>query len=242
MVVTETQGTGNASEAAGAELAASNDSRTDEQLVAAHVAGDREAFGELFRRHRDRLWSVALRTLRDAEDAADAVQDGMMRAYHAASGFRGDAAVGTWLHRIVVNVCLDRLRRRARLGAQTLLDEQRAADETAISDPIESGELRLTLRAALATLPEDQRAAVVLVDMEGYPVDEAARLLGVPTGTVKSRCARARAKLAPLLADLRAGNPRSERDVQTQTPTQSPPAPRAGRGRASSRRSGGGQR
>lgn len=239
MLVTGPQGAGNSPEVAHVGLTVSGDPRPDEALLLAHAAGDHEAFGELFRRHRDRLWSVALRTLRDAEDAADAVQDAMLRAYHAASGFRGDAAVGTWLHRIVVNVCLDRLRRRARLAMQEPLDEERVAGVAPASDPIESGELRLTLRAALATLPDDQRAAVVLVDMEGYPVEEAARLLGVPTGTVKSRCARARAKLVPLLAELREGNPRPGRDVQTSTPTQSPPAPRVGRGRSAGPRIGG---
>jgi RNA polymerase sigma-70 factor (ECF subfamily) len=181
------------------------------------VAGDREAFGELFRRHRDQLWSVAIRTIGDPEEAADAVQDAMMRAYRAADGFRGDAAVGTWLHRIVVNICLDRLRRRSRQVVALPLDEERVAGEHAAVDPVDpiaARELRLTLRAALATLPEDQRVAIVLVDMEGYSVDEASRLLGVPTGTVKSRCARARAKLVPLLADLRDGNPIPGGDVK----------------------------
>lgn len=239
MAVTEQQSPGGAAEAIRGDAPSSADPRADDALLAAHTAGDHEAFGELFRRHRDRLWSVAVRTLGDPEEAADAVQDAMVRAYHAAAGFRGDAAVGTWLHRIVVNICLDRLRRRGRQAMVLPLDEERAAAEGATTDPIEARELRLTLRAALATLPADQRAAVVLVDMEGYPVDEAARLLGVPTGTVKSRCARARAKLAPLLADLRGGNPTAERDVQTQTPPSAPPAPRAGRGRQDGPRSGG---
>src|SRR6267154_5649077 len=84
----------------------------DRELLARHAAGDPDAFGELFRRHRDRLWSVALRTLGDPEEAADALQDAMLSAYRAAGSFRGDAAVTTWLHRVVVNACLDRIRRR----------------------------------------------------------------------------------------------------------------------------------
>jgi len=77
----------------------------------------------LFTRHKDRLWAVAVRTLGDAEEAADALQDAMISAFRQASGFRGDSAVTTWLHRIVVNACLDRLRRRAARPAVTGLDE-----------------------------------------------------------------------------------------------------------------------
>ncbi len=86
---------------------------SDAELLRRHVAGDSDAFGELFRRHRDRLWAVALRTVCDPEEAADALQDAMISAFRRAADFRGDSAVTTWLHRIVVNACLDRLRRRA---------------------------------------------------------------------------------------------------------------------------------
>src|ERR1035438_1415116 len=86
---------------------------SDAELLRRHVAGDNEAFGELFRRHRDRLWAVALRTVCDPEEAADALQDAMVSAFRRAADFRGDSAVTTWLHRIVVNASLDRLRRPA---------------------------------------------------------------------------------------------------------------------------------
>src|SRR6516162_3979119 len=85
----------------------------DHELLRRHVAGDSEAFGELFRRHRDRLWAVALRTVCDPEDAADALQEAMISAFRRAGDFRGDSAVTTWLHRIVVNAAVDRLRRRS---------------------------------------------------------------------------------------------------------------------------------
>ena len=78
----------------------------------------------IFSRHRDRLWAVAIRTLGDPEEAADALQDAMISAFRRASSFRGDSAVTTWLHRIVVNACLDRLRRRAARPAATGADEQ----------------------------------------------------------------------------------------------------------------------
>ena len=86
---------------------------SDAELLRRHVTGDADAFGQLFLRHRDRLWAVALRTMGDADEAADALQDAMISAFRRAADFRGDSAVTTWLHRIVVNACLDRMRRRA---------------------------------------------------------------------------------------------------------------------------------
>src|SRR4051812_40041555 len=86
--------------------------RDDISLLRAHASGDPNAFTELVRRHRDRLWAVALRTLGDREEAADALQDALLSAFRAANNFRGESAVTTWMHRIVVNACLDRIRRR----------------------------------------------------------------------------------------------------------------------------------
>ncbi|GAA1958853.1 RNA polymerase sigma factor SigM [Catenulispora subtropica] len=178
----------------------------DRDLLARHAAGDGEAFGELFRRHRDRLWSVALRTLGDPEEAADALQDAMLSAYRAAGSFRGDSAVTTWLHRVVVNACLDRIRRRNSRPTVPLPEVETESARPAATDDIATTDLRLALASALATLPEEQRVALVLVDVEGYSVEETARVLGVASGTVKSRCARARAKLLPLLRHLRDGD------------------------------------
>src|SRR5512140_2000830 len=132
----------------------------DQELLRRHVAGDSEAFGELFRRHRDRLWAVALRTLCDPEEAADALQDAMVSAFRRAGDFRGESAVTTWLHRIVVNASLDRLRRRA---------------------------ARPAVKAPLPQLPPPQRAALVGVDVPGASVAVAAAILDTSPGTVKSR-------------------------------------------------------
>ncbi|MFD9402838.1 RNA polymerase sigma factor SigM [Streptomyces sp. NPDC060011] len=171
------------------------------------MGGDPDAFGELVRRHRDRLWAVALRTLGDREEAADAVQDALVSAYRAAHTFRGQSAVTTWLHRITVNACLDRARKTASRRTSPVDDTQRLEQllepHEPASAPAERNDLHRELIAALSTLPPDQRAALVLVDMQGYPVAEAARVLDVPTGTVKSRCARGRARLLPLLTHLR---------------------------------------
>jgi RNA polymerase sigma-70 factor (ECF subfamily) len=186
--------------------------RSDADLLAAHCAGDSEAFGELFRRHRDRMWAVALRTCGDREIAADAVQDGFLAAFRRADSFRGDAAVTTWLHRIIVNACLDRLRRRRLTTPLPDYDTIETADRR---DDHASTEAALDVRAALARLPEGQRVALVLVDMHGMGVAEAAEVLGVAEGTVKSRCARGRAALAELLGlDPRTGR-RSAAEVQS---------------------------
>ncbi|MFE9422445.1 RNA polymerase sigma factor SigM [Kitasatospora sp. NPDC006697] len=186
----------------------------DAELLARHLAGDRAAFGRLVARHRDRLWAVAVRTLGDREEAADALQDALVSALRSAHTFQGRSAVTTWLHRIVVNACLDRARRNAvrragSLDAPGSAEDDRPALDTLVppAEPAEAPVLRAELRrevtAALAELPPDQRAALVLVDMQAYPVAEAAELLGVPVGTVKSRCARGRARLLPLLRHLR---------------------------------------
>jgi RNA polymerase sigma-70 factor, ECF subfamily len=181
----------------------------DEGLLTLHVAGHADAFGELVRRHRDRLWAVALRTLGDREEAADAVQDALVSAYRAAHTFRGQSAVTTWLHRITVNACLDRARKAASRKTSPVNEterlEQLLEPHESAAAPAERNDLHRELLKALHTLPADQRAALVLVDMQGYPVAEAARILDVPTGTVKSRCARGRARLLPLLTHLRAG-------------------------------------
>ncbi|MEW2314154.1 RNA polymerase sigma factor SigM [Streptomyces bauhiniae] len=183
----------------------------DEELLARHVQGDPDAFGEIVRRHRDRLWAVALRTLGDREEAADAVQDALVSAYRAAHTFRGQSAVTTWLHRITVNACLDRIRKAASRKTAPVDDperlEQLLEPHESASAPAERNDLHRQLLEALGTLPAEQRAALVLVDMQGYPVAEAARVLDVPTGTVKSRCARGRARLLPLLTHLRPGAP-----------------------------------
>ena len=207
----------------------------DKALLSAHLAGDADAFGELVRRHRDRLWAVALRTLGNPDDAADAVQNALVSAYRGAASYRGDAAVTTWLHRIVVNACLDLLRRQKVRPTDPLPDDEsrHPADP---ADSIGARETALVVEQALATLPPEQRAAIVLVDIQGYPVEDAARMLDCPVGTVKSRCSRGRARLLPLLQHLR--NPDAGPAVPSETTAPAephgppvpaePPAPEGG--------------
>lgn len=208
-----------------------SDPRSDAELLAAHVAGDPDAFGVLFERHRDRLWAVALRTTHDPEEAADGLQDALISAYRNAGAFRGEAAVTTWLHRIVVNACLDRLRRRRARPTSPLPEENPESGANTLADPADplgALEVSMAVSAALANLGPDQRLALTLVDIQGFRVDEAADILGVPSGTIKSRCARGRAKLAVELAHLRptvapaepAGNPEGPPSVPLPRPIQ----------------------
>lgn len=193
--------------AAGYRNAMTDSARGDPELLRAHVAGDPDAFAELFRRHRDRLWAIALRTVGDREEAADALQDALLSAHRAAATFRGDSAVTTWLHRIVVNACLDRIRRRQARPTVPLPDgwsaEPGGYRGVEPAAPAPDHDTALVVRQALAGLPPEQRAALILVDVQGYPVAEVAVILGVAEGTVKSRCARGRAKLAMILGHLR---------------------------------------
>jgi RNA polymerase sigma-70 factor (ECF subfamily) len=218
---------------------------TDHALLQAHVDGDPEAFAILFRRHRDRLWAVALRTMGNPDDASDGLQDGMIAAYRRAGSFRGDAAVTTWLHRVVVNACLDRIRaakvRRAEPLPEDLDDVgdrgSLATSTTDAADPADLAvvdERRRMVLAALDQLPADQKAALILVDMEGYPVAEVAAMLDCAVGTVKSRCSRGRSRLATMLGVLRpggdpghsgAGNQQPLSTVRSAEPSRAPPDP-----------------
>jgi RNA polymerase sigma-70 factor (ECF subfamily) len=206
--------------------------RSDETLLRAHADGDQDAFAEILRRHRDRLWAVAVRTIGDREEAADALQDALLSAHRAAARFRGDSAVTTWLHRIVVNACLDRIRRRRAHPTVPLPD---GSGRTEPGDPHVGGveptapapdhDTALVVREALDRLPAEQRVALILVDVQGYSVAEVAQLMKVAEGTVKSRCARGRARLAVLLGHLRprsggtepgrSGNPQTGATVPT---------------------------
>jgi RNA polymerase sigma-70 factor (ECF subfamily) len=177
---------------------------SDADLLRRHVDGDPEAFATLVARHADRLWAVALATMRNPEDAADALQDAYLSAFRRADTFRGEAQVTTWLHRVVVNACLDRLRALKVRAAEPLPEDLDRDPDLGVTpdDPALASQQHRDVVRALSQLNPDQRAALVLVDMQGYSVEEAALVLGCAPGTVKSRCARGRARLVPLLADL----------------------------------------
>jgi RNA polymerase sigma-70 factor (ECF subfamily) len=171
---------------------------SDETLVRQAQRGDRAAFDELVRRHRDRVYAVALRLTRHPDDAEDALQETFISAYRGLGSFGSRARVSTWLYRIATNRALDVIARRK---ASTSLDTDEAPQVASMSDDYERAALRRALEQALARLPEEFRVAVVLSDVAGLTPTEAAEVLDVPVGTMKSRVFRARAQLAAMLRE-----------------------------------------
>lgn len=173
---------------------------TDAALVERYLRGDIAAFEELMRAHEDRVFAVCLRMLRDREAALDATQETFVTVFRKADRFAGRSAFGTWLYRVAVNTCYDHARRSRRHIAEPLPEGNDPAD-LASDDAFTSVELRPDLEAALAALPAEFRAAVVLADVEGLGLQTVAEALGVPVGTVKSRVFRGRKLLAEALGN-----------------------------------------
>lgn len=172
---------------------------TDHQLVTLHLTGDAHAFRSLAYRHHSYLWWLARRHSTSDEDAADSLQEAMLKAYQSLSTFRFDSQVRSWLHRIVVNACTDRLRRNKVRAAELLDEEQsnRLPDHRPCA--FAEQDTRMIIAAALQHLPVAQREAIIAVDIDGLSIADAARRLGVEPGTVKSRRGRARAALKEVL-------------------------------------------
>ena len=168
----------------------------DDPLAAAQ-AGDGDAFVALVRAHDHRLRRLAGRLLQDRSRVDDVLQEAYVKAFRAIGAFRADADLGTWLHRITYNCCIDELRRARRQPLQLAEPPERAA---AGSGPGRQVSVQVTVRRALAALPEDQRIAVLLVDGNELGFDAAAEVLGVPRGTVASRVSRGRQALRARLA------------------------------------------
>lgn len=161
------------------------------------------AFGEVVTRHAHRLHAVCLRVLGSHADAEEAVQETFVRLARAGEGFRGEAALSTWLYRVARNICVDRIRHEARRPHTPMADVTTAADagsdeETEAADArAEIGEVG----RALAQLDDDSRVVLLLVAVDGLSYAEAAEATGVAVGTVKSRVSRARVRLGELLAE-----------------------------------------
>lgn len=173
----------------------------DRDLIRRVAQGDRAAFTQLMARHEDMVFAVCLRMMRDREAALDASQETFLTLYRKADRYRGDAAVSTWLYRVTVNTCLDLLRKHRRRLSEPLPDHVDPADPAG-EDAYGSAEIRPSIETALAALPAEFRAAVILSDLEGRPLAEVAEILEVPVGTVKSRVFRARRLLAEQLGNL----------------------------------------
>jgi RNA polymerase sigma-70 factor (ECF subfamily) len=178
------------------------------ELLARVVNGDHDAFTALMRAHEDRVFSVCLRIMGDRERALDATQETFLTIFRKAGQFQGKSALGTWIYRIAVNRCYDELRKAKRERTDPLHDYVDPADPAA-DDELAAAGLRPGLRSALLSLPAEFRAAVVLSDIEGLSVAEAAEALGVPEGTVKSRVFRGRRMLA-----VRLGNQMGDESIK----------------------------
>lgn len=197
----------------------SADDRPDDELVAAARSGDRDALETLLERHHDRLAALCRRLCRDAGDAQDATQDALVAIVRGLDRFDGRSSFATWSHRIATNACLDELRRRSRRPvpadpgpSDELVDRgpHRSVDP---ADAALASDERRRLSAALEALPEEFREAVLLRDVADLDYREIGELLGLRPGTVRSRIARGRGRLAQLLGED-GGNQQDDVDVQ----------------------------
>ena len=171
----------------------------DEHLVRRYLDGDTNAFAILVYRHQTRVYNLCLRVIGDPDDAADAAQEAFLTALRKLGQFRGDAAFTTWMHRVTVNACYDLLRKQRRQPLLRLAtDEDRPESEPGPPIPDHADEVAGTRDAvaALASVPEEFRVALVLADIQDLPYEQIAKVLDVPIGTVKSRVHRGRVALA----------------------------------------------
>ena len=180
--------------------------RNELGLIERAARGDGAAFSDLMAVHEAKMYAVALRMCGNHEDAQDCLQDAMIRIYRAISGFKGQSSFSTWVYRITTNTCLDELRRR-KTRQNTSLDGLLDAGWSP-SDDMDTperhalaSERRREISRAIAELPEDMRAAIILRDVQGFAYDEIAEMLGANVGTIKSRISRGREKLREKLSE-----------------------------------------
>jgi RNA polymerase sigma-70 factor, ECF subfamily len=186
-------------------------SRPADLLVEAFRQGKAGAFDAIVLAHQDRVFTFSARMLSDREEALDVAQEVFLSAYRNIAGFRGEAALSTWLLKIAANRCLNRIRQRsARVARETRIPEPDDPREPPFQPPgreedrpdriAENRELGKVLERALERLDEDSRTLVLLADVEGLSYDEIAEVAGIPLGTVKSKLHRARLALRKMLA------------------------------------------
>jgi RNA polymerase sigma-70 factor (ECF subfamily) len=178
----------------GATLAVQGLTITDEELVARSMNGDADSFNQLVRRWERPIYALAYRVLGREEDARDVCQDTFLRAFRALSGFKGQAKFSSWLYRIALNLCRDWIRRQRRAPTVQMPEDVDAAELAAAEGPTESietlvarRELGRAVAVAMASLPEEQRTAIVLKEYHGLTFQEIADLQGCPLSTVKTR-------------------------------------------------------
>jgi RNA polymerase sigma-70 factor (ECF subfamily) len=192
-----------------ASLLASKDqpsvSADDHRLIAECLEGNTAAFGELVRRHQDRLYNTVYRLVENAEDALDVVQDSFLSAYQSLESFKGDALFFTWLYRIAINTAISHKRKKrvlariANRNGDMVIDPPDPSELSRPGHGLEVAEEEQKLHRALARLSSEHRAVLVMKDLEGQKYEEMALVLEVPIGTIRSRLHRARLELRELL-------------------------------------------
>ena len=186
--------------------------KSDEMLVRASQKGDMKAFEELVARHRDKVYARAFSMVRNEDSAIDLSQEAWVKAWQRLHQFQGEASFLTWMTRIVINLCLDQLRKQKRLRAESIeqLDEELGGVERQMpiitpnpTERLERGELRERIDRALAQLSYEHRTVLVLHEFQELEYKEIAKTMGCSIGTVMSRLFYARRKMAALLADMK---------------------------------------
>jgi RNA polymerase sigma-70 factor (ECF subfamily) len=187
-------------------------SADDQTLVRAARRGDMAAFEELVARHRDRVYARAYSMMRNEEEAVDLSQEAWVKGWQRLRQFQGESSFGTWMTRIIINLCLDQLRKQKRQRTESIeaMDEESGGVERQMpvvtANPtagLERAELRQRIDRALGQLSYEHRTVLVLHEFEEMEYKEIARTMGCSIGTVMSRLFYARRKLAVLLADLK---------------------------------------
>ena len=184
----------------------------DRSLVRAAREGDMTAYEELVARHRDKIYARAYSMMRNEDDATDLSQEAWVKGWQRLKQFQGESSFATWMTRIVINLCLDQLRRQKRRRAESIeeMDEESGGVERQMpvvtvnpTERLERGELRQRIDKALGQLSETHRTALVLCEFEEMEYKEIAKAMNCSIGTVMSRLFYARRKMAALLADLK---------------------------------------
>jgi RNA polymerase sigma-70 factor (ECF subfamily) len=184
----------------------------DEELVKAAQKGDMAAFEELVARHRDKIYARAFSMVRNEEDAVDLSQEAWVKGWQRLVQFQGDSSFATWMTRIVINLCLDQLRKQKRIKSESIdqMDEETGGVERQLpivnpnpTEGLERGELRQRIDKALSQLSYEHRTVLVLHEFEELEYKLIAKKMGCSIGTVMSRLFYARRKMAALLAGLK---------------------------------------
>lgn len=189
---------------------------TESALIAKCMDGNLEAFDRLMEIHQSRIYNLTYRMMGGKEDASDLTQETFLRAFNSLNRFRGSSSFSTWLYRIACNLCLDEIKRQKRQKARVVDSTVQTADDEEIDLIEQTGDSSLDpqevlirrerqemIQQAIATLPEHQRATLVLYDIQGEPYEEIAQALDISIGTVKSRLNRARLSLKSRLEAVR---------------------------------------